>query len=87
VLVAHICNPSYSEGRDREDRGSKPAQTNSSRAPILKKKKKTHHKKRGCGVAQGIGPEFKPQYCNKKKKREREKNHKGSLLYSLPVSV
>jgi hypothetical protein len=24
--VAHICNPSYSGGRDQEDRGSKPAQ-------------------------------------------------------------
>jgi hypothetical protein len=28
--VAHACNPSYSEGRDQEDRGSKPAQANSS---------------------------------------------------------
>jgi hypothetical protein len=26
----------------------------------------THHKKAG-GVAQGVGPEFKPQYCKKKK--------------------
>jgi hypothetical protein len=24
VLVAHACNPSYSGGRDQEDRGSKP---------------------------------------------------------------
>jgi hypothetical protein len=23
---------------------------------------KTHHKKRAGGVAQGVGPEFKPQY-------------------------
>jgi hypothetical protein len=30
---------------------------------------KTHHKKRDGGVAQGVGPEFKPQY-HKKKKRE-----------------
>jgi hypothetical protein len=29
--VAHACNPSYSGGRDQEDRGSKPAQENSSR--------------------------------------------------------
>jgi hypothetical protein len=30
-IVAHICNPSYSGGReDREDHGSKPAQANSS---------------------------------------------------------
>jgi hypothetical protein len=24
---------------------------------------KPHHKKRAGGVAQGVGPEFKPQYC------------------------
>jgi glutamine amidotransferase-like uncharacterized protein len=29
---------------------------------------KTLHKKGG-GVAQGVGPEFKPQYCKKKKKK------------------
>jgi hypothetical protein len=29
-LVAHICNPSCSGGRDQEDHGSKPAQANSS---------------------------------------------------------
>jgi hypothetical protein len=28
---------------------------------------KTHHKKRPGGVAQGVGPEFKPQYRKKKK--------------------
>jgi hypothetical protein len=27
--VAHICNPSYSEGKDQEDLGLKPAQANS----------------------------------------------------------
>jgi hypothetical protein len=30
VPVAYACNPSYSGGRDQEDRGSKPAWTNSS---------------------------------------------------------
>jgi hypothetical protein len=25
VLVAHACNPNYSEDRDQEDHGSKPA--------------------------------------------------------------
>jgi hypothetical protein len=25
--------------------------------------KKTHHKKGAGGMAQGVGPEFKPQYC------------------------
>jgi hypothetical protein len=28
--VAHVYDPSYSEGRDQEDRGSKPAQANDS---------------------------------------------------------
>jgi hypothetical protein len=36
--VAHTCNPSYSEGKDQEDRGSKPAEENSSQDPISKKK-------------------------------------------------
>jgi hypothetical protein len=30
--------------------------------------RKTHHKNRTVGVAQGAGPEFKPQYRRKKKK-------------------
>jgi hypothetical protein len=29
--------------------------------------KKPITKKRAGGVAQGVGPEFKPQYCKKKK--------------------
>jgi hypothetical protein len=32
--------------------------------------KKTHHNKRAGGVAQGIGPEFKPQYCKKKERKK-----------------
>jgi hypothetical protein len=31
--------------------------------------KKTHHKNRAGGVAQDEGPEFKPQYHKKKKKK------------------
>jgi hypothetical protein len=31
---------------------------------------KTHHKNRAGGVAQGEGPEFKPQYHKKKKFKE-----------------
>jgi hypothetical protein len=34
---AKAYNPSYSGGRDQEDRGSKPAQANSSQDPNLKK--------------------------------------------------
>jgi hypothetical protein len=35
--VAHAYNPSYSGGRDQEDRDSKPARTNSSARPCLEK--------------------------------------------------
>jgi hypothetical protein len=45
--MAHFCNPSYSGGRDLEDCGSKPAWANSLRDPILEKKKKIHHRKKG----------------------------------------
>jgi hypothetical protein len=61
ALVAHDCNPAYAGGRDQEDQGSMPAQANSSQDPILKKPSQ----KRPCGVAQGEGPEFKPQYHKK----------------------
>jgi hypothetical protein len=63
--VAHTCNPSNSGDRDQEDRVSKPAQENSSWDLILK----NSSQKRAGGVAQGVGTEFKPQYCKKKKKR------------------
>jgi hypothetical protein len=55
--VTHACNPTYSGGRDHEDHGSKPARTNSSWDVILKMLKT----ERASGVAQGVGPEFKPQ--------------------------
>jgi hypothetical protein len=71
--VAHVCNPSYSGGRDQEDCGSKPVWANSSTGPYLEKKPFT--KKRVCGVAQGVGREFKPQY-HKKKKKKRKKERK-----------
>jgi hypothetical protein len=58
------CNPSYSGGRDQEDRSSKPAWANSSQDPISK----VPNTKRAGGVARGVGPEFKPQYQKKKKK-------------------
>jgi hypothetical protein len=41
VPVAHACNPSYSGGRDQEDRGLKPAQV----LFLKKKKKKKNHNK------------------------------------------
>jgi hypothetical protein len=45
VLVAHICNPSYSGGRAQENHSLKPAPANSSRDTISKEKKKTHKQK------------------------------------------
>jgi hypothetical protein len=45
-----------------EDSGLKPGRANSLQDPISKKKLQ----KRTGGVAQDIGPEFKPQYCKKK---------------------
>jgi hypothetical protein len=64
-LLAHDCNPLYSGGKDQEDRGSKPAWKNSSQDPISK----TLFTKKGAGgVIQGVGPEFNPRYCKKKKK-------------------
>jgi hypothetical protein len=65
--VAYASNPSYTGGREQEDRDLKPAQANSSRDPYLKK---TLHKNRAGEVAQREGPEFKPQYCKKEKKYE-----------------
>jgi hypothetical protein len=55
--VTQACNPSHSGGRDQEARSSKPAQANSARDP----KNPSHTKKKAGGVAQGVGPELKPQ--------------------------
>jgi hypothetical protein len=63
--MAHACNPSYLGATDQEDRCLKSAQANSSERPYLKK---TLHRKGLGGVVQGVGPEFKPQHCQKKKK-------------------
>jgi hypothetical protein len=64
VMVAEACNPRYSGGRD-EDHILKPVWENSE---ILSRKYPTQ--KRVGGVAQVVGPEFKPQYCKKEKKRK-----------------
>jgi hypothetical protein len=67
VPVAHTYNPSYSGGRDQEDHSSKPDKANSLQDPISKKKKKNPSQKRADGVAQSVGPEFKPQYHKNQK--------------------
>jgi hypothetical protein len=42
--------------------------------------------KRTCGVAQGVGPEFKPQYHKKTKNPKKQKTQKNGLTRGeLPV--
>jgi hypothetical protein len=65
--VAHTCNPSYSGGRDKEEHSSKSAPGKQLTRPYLED---IHHKKRAGGVAQGVDPEFKPQYQHKKTKQK-----------------
>jgi hypothetical protein len=60
---AHVYNSSYSGGRDQEDPSLKPAGGNSSQ-------------KRAGRVAQGVDPEFKLQYCKKKKTKKQKKQPK-----------
>jgi hypothetical protein len=70
VLVAHACNPSYSEGRDQKDCDSKPARANSSRHPIPKKNPSQKRADAESQVVERLPskdePEFKPQYCQNK---------------------
>jgi hypothetical protein len=62
--VAHAYNSSYSGGRDQEKFAGSPRQ-------IVHKtlSRKTLHKSRAGGVAQGEDLEFKTLYCKKKNKR------------------
>jgi hypothetical protein len=61
--TGHLCNPSYSGGRHQKDHGSKPARQIVCKTPISK----NPSYKRAGGVAQGVDPEFKPQYHTHKK--------------------
>jgi hypothetical protein len=47
--------------------------------------KNTYHKNKAGGVAQSVGPEFKPQY-HKKRERERERPLM-SYLYLFMASI
>jgi hypothetical protein len=66
--MTHTCNPIHSGGSDEEEHSSKPAWASSSQDLILKK---THHKEKADGLAQGISPEFKIQ--------DRKKNQYSKL--------
>jgi hypothetical protein len=65
MLVAHTCNPSYSGGRDQ----SVGSQLEVSPGQIFHEtlSPKYPSQKRAGGVAQGVGPEFKPPLPTKKK--------------------
>jgi hypothetical protein len=45
-----------------------------------------HHKKKSCAVAQGVGPQFKPQYHKKKKKERKKENSLHSYLIQTKMS-
>jgi hypothetical protein len=48
--------------------------------------KKTHRKNWAGGVAQGVGPESKPQYCKKKKNPKKQKHAEAVLFLWLQQS-
>jgi hypothetical protein len=54
--VAHTYNTSYLGDRDQQDHSSKPAWAKQFERPYLKKP----ITEKAVGVAQGVGPEFKP---------------------------
>jgi hypothetical protein len=54
-ITAHACNPSYSGGRDQEDRSSKPAE----QLVHETLSQKNPSPKRAGGVTKGVGPELK----------------------------
>jgi hypothetical protein len=66
ALAAHACNPSCSGGRDQEDRGSKPAQENSSMRPYLEK----NHKKKGWWSGSRWRPWVQAPVLQEKKKKK-----------------
>jgi hypothetical protein len=68
-------NPSYSGGKDQEDHGLKhPSQI------VHKTLSPKNPSQKGVGgVAQGVGPEFKPYYCTKKKKEHGKLSHQSYI--------
>jgi hypothetical protein len=68
--VTDVCNSSYSEGSDQEDRGSKPAWAKSFMRPCLKKEEPPHKK------ALVSGSSSNPSTTKKKKKKKERKKEK-----------
>jgi hypothetical protein len=67
--MAHACNPSYSEGRDQEDYGSKLARANS----FQDLSRKSPSQNRAGRVIQGVGPEFNPHTTKNKQTNKKLK--------------
>jgi hypothetical protein len=78
VPVAHACNPSYSGGRDQEDRSSKPAWVNSYMRPYLEN---TQHKKGLGGVAMSSS-----LHTGKKKRPQNEDQEESATASQACVS-
>jgi hypothetical protein len=69
MLVTRACNPSYSGGRDR---GSKPAQANSSGDPVSKiSNTKKGWQSGSRGIAEALSSNPNTTKTNKKKNRQR----------------
>jgi hypothetical protein len=83
VLVAHVCNPSYSGGRDQEDRGSKPAQ---SKQFLRSYFKKPFTKKGWWNGSRGRPWVQTPALQKKKRKRKEEKFILAQFQVSVPIS-
>jgi hypothetical protein len=74
--VAHAHNPSYLGGQRSGGSRFEASPSKQFKRHYLQK---TLHKKGPGGVAQGVGPEFKPQY-HKKREKEREKEKSQAFL-------
>jgi hypothetical protein len=79
--VAQACNPSYSGDRDQEGHGlSQPGQ-------IVHEtlSQKNPSRKRSGGMAQGVGPECKPQYLPHKKIKGLKQKQPTLFLFKFSI--
>jgi hypothetical protein len=87
--VPHTCNPSYSGGSDQEDLPQFEASLGKQFSKPYLEKNPSPIERAG-GVSQGVGPEFKSQYCKGKKKKEwceRVHGYWSSNLYKILVQL
>jgi hypothetical protein len=63
--VVHVCNPSYR----RQKSGGSWFKTSPGKIVQETLSQKNPSQKKAGGLTQGVGPEFKPQYRKKKKKK------------------